>query len=181
MIKSSTLVLLLMVALAAFILGFALNSPSQSEPDNQAVLLNAQLLEVTDKNDSDELVSASIGDKLGDLTLVNFWATWCAPCRHEMPMFEAMYQQAQQENKNFVIVGVTIDSVAAAQPMLDSMGISYPIVYAENTGMELMAAMGNPEGLLPYSLLLDKDGAILGQKLGRVHQAEVQAWLDNSL
>ena len=52
--------------------------------------------------------------------------------------------------------------------MLNSMGITYPIVYAENTGMELMSVVGNTQGLLPYSLLLDAQGQVLEQKYGQI-------------
>ena len=61
--------------------------------------------------------------------------------------------------------------------MLDSMGITYPILYAELTGMEVMSSSGNPQGLLPYSLILDSDGKIVEQVLGLVHEKQIVDWL----
>ena len=61
--------------------------------------------------------------------------------------------------------------------MLDSMGISYPILYAENTGMEVMNISGNPQGLLPYTLILDSDGKIVDQLLGLVKEDKIIEWL----
>jgi len=118
----------------------------------------------------------SIKNLLGDkITLVNFWASWCAPCREEMPLFEAMYQRAK--SKGFEVVGIAIDSPDNAKPMLDSMGISYPILYAQQTGMTVMESAGNPQGLLPYTLLLDENGEVIDQILGLVHEKDIIAWL----
>ena len=174
--KSNTIVLVLIIALAAFGLGFALNTPTVSDDVSYPALLNARLLETTSADGADTQAT-SIKDKLTQLTLVNFCATWCAPCRHEMPMFESVFQRSQANNDGFTIVGVTIDSVEKAIPMLNSMGITYPIVYAENTGMELMSVVGNTQGLLPYSLLLDAQGQVLEQKYGQVSEGDIDAWL----
>ena len=61
--------------------------------------------------------------------------------------------------------------------MLDSMDISYPILYAETTGSSIMESVGNPQGLLPYSLLLDKNGNLLEQVLGQIHEQQIVDWL----
>lgn len=174
--KPATLSLIVLISLAAFVLGIAINSPNASDDISHTALLNARLLE-TNSTDA-EPQTTTIQDKLGDLTVVNFWATWCAPCRHEMPMFQSMFDKMRTNDKSFVIIGVTIDSIDKAIPMLDSMGINYPIVYAELTGNELMAAVGNPQGLLPYTLVLDKKGRVIEQKIGRVHEEDVLAWID---
>ena len=123
----------------------------------------------------------TVGDQLGELTLVNFWASWCAPCRHEMPIFETMYRQAKASDSSqsgFQILGIAIDSEDKAQPFLDSMDITYPILYAEKTGYELMDSVGNQQGLLPYSILLDKDGKVLEQILGRINEQQIAGWLE---
>jgi hypothetical protein len=61
------------------------------------------------------------------------------------------------------------------------MDISYPIFYAEKTGMQLLEETGNPQGLLPYSLLLDQDGNVLDQILGKINETQIQAWLNAHL
>jgi peroxiredoxin len=81
----------------------------------------------------------------------------------------------------FQVIGIAIDSPEKAQPMLDSMGITYPILYAEQTGMLLMEASGNPQGLLPYSLLLDSKGRVLEQRLGKIHEQDISIWIEQYL
>lgn len=177
--KPNTLVLLIIVAITAVGLGVMMSRANTSSDISYPALLNANLVEASSV--TAEPTSTTIGEKLGDLTVVNFWATWCAPCRHEMPMFQSIFAEMSNNEKSFVIVGVTIDSIEQAIPTLDSMGITYPIVYAELTGNELMASVGNPQGLLPYTLVLDANGQVVEQKIGRVNREDVQAWIDTYL
>lgn len=173
-------VLIVMIAVAAFVIGAAYNSAQVDDRSsiNPEKMLTAKLL-VTDLAGNQESTEATIESKLGTLTLINFWASWCAPCREEMPIFETMYRA--NKRLGFEIVGVAIDSPEKAQAMLDSMDISYPILYAEQTGMTIMDSAGNPQGLLPYSLLLDKNGAVIEQILGRIDEQQIQGWVDDYL
>ncbi len=168
---NQTKILIAFIALAAFAVGITLNT-SRIDATNQAsALLTAEL------EQGDDI--GRVGDQLGELTLVNFWATWCTPCRDEMPLFEAMYRLHQPDG--FKVIGVAIDYPSRSQPFLDSMDIRYPILYAEKTGMQLLEASGNPQGLLPYSLLLDKNGRVLDQVLGKIDEAQIRAWLSEHL
>jgi len=161
-------ILFVLIAVAAFLIGIALNTARVSDTVDSSTLLSAKLTNAEGV--------ATVESLLGQLTLVNFWASWCAPCREEMPIFETMYRIAKPNG--FQIVGVAIDSPDKAQPMLDSMDITYPILYAEKTGMQIMDASGNPQGLMPYSLLLDKNGAVLEQILGKIDEQQIADWLD---
>lgn len=174
--SASTKVLIILIAIFAFGVGWVVNSAQVEQEFTVDSLLKAQLL-IAD--DPDLTTTGRVEDELRELNLVNFWATWCAPCREEMPMFETMYRQYQDQG--FQVIGVTIDSVDKARPMLDSMDISYPILYAEQTGMQVMASVGNPNGLLPYTLLIDAEGKVLEQKVGAVKAKDITAWINRYL
>ena len=175
--------LLIVIALTAFVIGVVINFSHHSHDINTDALLQAELTAEVSSNkasssetDEAEYSAKSLKNLLGKkVTLVNFWASWCAPCREEMPLFEAMYQRAKGDGFN--VVGIAIDSPDTAKPMLDSLGVTYPILYAQQTGLEVMSVSGNPQGLLPYTLLLDKDGELIDQRLGLVHEADILAWL----
>lgn len=178
-------VLICLAAIIAFIIGMTVNQARVSDDVDTSSLLTAQLLvsdpikEPTEDTIGDSFTNvedslASVEDSLGELTLVNFWASWCAPCREEMPLFETMYRQLQPNG--FVVIGIALDSPDKTQPMLDSMDITYPILYAEESGNAIMETVGNPQGLLPYSLLLDKNGKLLEQVLGQIHQHQIDDW-----
>lgn len=172
--NKSSKALLLIIAIGAFAIGVIVNSAQlESDLDSQ-VLLTAQLI-----SDPASNTSETVSEHLEELTLVNFWASWCAPCREEMPVFQAMVES--NTGLGFQVIGIAIDSPEKAQPMLDSMGITYPILYAEQTGMQLMEASGNPQGLLPYSLLLNSEGKVLEQLLGRIHEQDIASWIEQYL
>ncbi len=169
-------VLIGVVAVAAFIIGSALSRPTAQTTSEVSSLLSAELV-VSKPGEQEQ--SVAVNAHLGKLTMVNFWATWCAPCRQEMPLFETMYRLHQ--NNGFKVVGIAIDSPTKALPFLDSMGISYPILYAKQTGMVLMEENGNPAQLLPYTLLLNENGEVVEQKIGQVHEQDIETWLKDYL
>ncbi|HEX6316116.1 MAG TPA: TlpA disulfide reductase family protein, partial [Gemmatimonadaceae bacterium] len=100
----------------------------------------------------------------GKVVLVNFWATWCAPCRAEMPLLEGMYQR--HSDKGFVIVGLAVDRAPTAdvEAYVRARGVTYPIAHV---GSEAEQRFGGVLGY-PTSFLLDKQGRIVHRVLGPI-------------
>lgn len=110
----------------------------------------------------------TLADFPRQLRLVNFWATWCAPCIHEMPLLEA----AQKNHPQVKFVGISIDEAAVAKKFLREMSITYDIFTAKFDIFYLFSQNGNKNGVLPYTLLVDSEGKIVAQKLGEFHSTE---------
>jgi thiol-disulfide isomerase/thioredoxin len=107
--------------------------------------------------------------------LVNFWATWCAPCVEELPLINDFYQQ---NNVNgWQVVGLAVDKLAPVQAFLQKMPLAFPVGLAGLTGAELSRGLGNLAGGLPFSVVFGRDGMVLQRKMGRLTPADLANWL----
>ena len=106
----------------------------------------------------------------GQLLLVNFWATWCAPCRREMPVLQAA---SERHAGDLVVVGIAIDDPGPVRDFVTELGISYPILVGSADVISTQRAWGNAAGALPYTVLVDRDGQIRWQHLGEVTAQEL--------
>lgn len=109
----------------------------------------------------------------GKILLVNFWATWCAPCVQEMPELSAL--QTELSKNNVQLLGLGIDSPSNIKEFATKYGISYPLFSAGMEGTELSRQMGNQAGGLPFTLLIAADGSIAKTYLGRLKMDELRA------
>ena len=105
----------------------------------------------------------------GRVVLFNFWATWCAPCREEMPILDALAQKYA-----FQAVGIGIDSAVKIREFATNYGLRYEMLVAGVEAIRLMKEVGNPSGGLPFSLLLDRAGRIASRKLGAFDRRELE-------
>lgn len=112
----------------------------------------------------------------GRLLVVNFWATWCAPCIEEMPDLQKV--QGEYAERGVTIVGIAIDNASAVKRFRDEQNVDLPLLVAGAAGTELARQLGNASGALPYTVLLDHSGRITQSKLGRLHASQLRAWLD---
>lgn len=94
----------------------------------------------------------------GKVALVNFWATWCPPCREEIPDFIRLHSELQHQN--FTVIGLAIDKEAKIRAFEQEMGVNYPSLIAEKEGYSLMEEYGSLHGALPYTVILDRQGNI---------------------
>lgn len=124
-----------------------------------------------------EMMSAADFD--GKTTLINFWATWCGPCREEMPML--MDLQRQHAEKGLQIVGIALDDAQAVKSFVETYGISYPILVGEADVFNTSADYGNKEGVLPFSVLVDRKGIVRWQYAGKLRRDDIAAQLSNLL
>ena len=108
----------------------------------------------------------------GKVVLVNFWATWCPPCKKEIPVF--MELQKEYQDKGFQIVGIAIDDEEAVKDYADTMGMNYPIIAAELEAMDLSRRLGNRVNALPFSAFIDRNGKIALTKAGELTKAETE-------
>ncbi len=102
----------------------------------------------------------------GKVVVLNFWATWCEPCREEMPELSTLHEEGL--NKNIVVLGVAIDDVNAISEFTKQTKVSYPLFAADMQGMELASNLGNDKGVLPYTVIIKADGGVAKTYFGRV-------------
>lgn len=108
----------------------------------------------------------------GNVLLINFWATWCAPCREEIPEFIEVQDKFREQG--LILVGIAIDQKEKVEMFIKEFGINYPIVVGDIEAFSLADAMGNPQGALPYTVMINRDGEIVDSHLGRIHLNKVE-------
>src|SRR5437667_1386099 len=115
----------------------------------------------------------------GRVLLCNFWATWCAPCREEIPMLVAV--RGVFAAKGAEIVGIGIDQAAKVEEFARTYGVTYPVWIAEADAIEQMRRLGNALGGLPYTVVVDRVGAVAHRRLGALNRADAEGGLEGLL
>lgn len=111
----------------------------------------------------------------GKPLLINVWASWCAPCIEEMP--ELARFAARHADNGPQVVGLALDTPDAVLDFLGNVPVYYPIVIETPGPTDASVKLGNTQGLLPYSVLVDAQGRIVKQKLGPFKAGEIEAWV----
>lgn len=105
----------------------------------------------------------------GKTIVLNFWATWCPPCREEMPELSAL--NTEYQDKNVIVIGIALDDVKLIKTFTEEHQISYPLLAAEDTGANLAFQLGNNKSALPYTVIIKPDGTIAQTYFGRISKA----------
>ena len=107
----------------------------------------------------------------GKVLVLNFWATWCAPCREEMPEFDAL--QKELGDKGLQFVGVAIDDPAVVRGYLAKYPVNYPILVGDAGVPEWADSLGNELSVLPFSVVFDREGRISDAHTGLFRRQEL--------
>lgn len=107
--------------------------------------------------------------------VVNFWATWCDPCRREIPLLKTL--RHEHAGDRLEIVGIAVDYLDEVQKYAQAHGIDYPLLIGDEGGLEAVNAFGM-ETVLPFSVFADRHGRIVTLKVGELHQDEAELILD---
>jgi thiol-disulfide isomerase/thioredoxin len=123
--------------------------------------------------------SISADEWRGKVLVVNFWASWCPPCIEEMPTLDLL--QAEFLSKNVLFVGIGIDSPSNIRQFLETTPVSYPIVMGGLEGSALSKQMGNAQGALPYTIVINAKGIATSSKLGKISEEELRKAINSAL
>lgn len=129
--------------------------------------------------DTPDGASLRLADFQGRALVLNFWATWCPPCIEELPMLNAFFQR--QRAKGWQVLGLAVDQTAPVQRFLQKQPLAFPVGMAGLAGTELSKHLGNLNGGLPFTVVIDRQGHIVQRKLGKLSEADVSAWADLSV
>ena len=121
----------------------------------------------------------STQDWKNKVLVVNFWASWCPPCVEEMPALDKI--QGEYDPKKMLIVGIGIDSPSNIREFLEKMPVNYPIMIGGLQGSALSKQMGNSQGALPYTIIINAKGKSSYSKLGKISEDELRNAIKSAL
>ncbi|MGD8340158.1 MAG: TlpA disulfide reductase family protein [Gammaproteobacteria bacterium] len=164
--KKPTLVTLILSAAA--LLGYAAYRLSASAPSE------------IDSRFANELPDIVINDLAGTPTplatwsdgpmLVNFWATWCAPCLREIPLLKTF----QEEQESIEVIGIAVDRVEPVLEFSEEMQFNYPVLVGQAEGFDAMAIFRNDAQVMPFTAFTAPGGAVLGIHYGELHAEHLE-------
>jgi len=114
----------------------------------------------------------AISEWSGEPLLINFWATWCAPCRREIPLLQALHSSGDMQ-----VVGVAIDRLSDVGTFVAEFGVSYPNLVGQEDALEVSDLFGLSGLGLPFSVLAAADGALLTVHVGEIDADELATLL----
>jgi thiol-disulfide isomerase/thioredoxin len=172
-VKRSTLLYLVTAAICiaiGLLVGLRTKAPDIT-PTAQAAPALQQLLAETLPNAAGKLEPLSQWH--GQILVINFWATWCAPCVNEMPALSSL--QTELRGKKIQIIGIGIDSAKNIAEFADKYPISYPLYVSGMAGSKFSRAFGNQAGGLPFTVVVGSDGQIRKTYLGQLDIAVLRS------
>ncbi len=170
--KISLTVFLLAVLVLGYLMGTKTWSPAGSEiaatAGEVSMLPEFSLPDLNGK-------SQRIGQWSGNTMIINFWATWCAPCRREMPLLQKVHEA--RKDHGLAIIGIAIDRPDAVQAFIAETGVTYPILAGEEQAMAAADLFGADFVALPFTVFVAPSGEILRLYLGEIHPENLEAIL----
>jgi thiol-disulfide isomerase/thioredoxin len=130
----------------------------------------------------DRLPQFSLGDRSGKTTpiasfagkslIINFWATWCAPCRSEIPLLETL--QAEWAGRGASVVGIAVDHRDQVLEFADRFKIGYPLLIGEQDALDAAASFGVTSPVFPFTVFTDRRGEVVALFIGELHQPQAE-------
>lgn len=163
------------VAAAAGLAGYWLSgrAPAPAEPPAAARQIPAELPDFTLTDAAGE--PRSIRDWAGKSLIINFWATWCPPCRRELPLLNELH--ARHAAEGFQVVGVAVDFREDVLAFMKETPIDYPMLIGEQEGLDAARAFGMGNLGFPFTVFTDKAGRVVTVHVGELHAPQAEAIL----
>lgn len=165
MSSTKTKVLLGVAGLSALLIGAYLGLRHEPSPDASALLA----LSLPDAAGKEQ----SIGQWRGKVVVVNFWATWCAPCREEMPEF--VRAQTEFGSRGLQFVGIAVDQADKVDQFAKDLGLNYPTLIGGYGAVELSKTLGNRLAALPFTIIVDRQGQVVHTQLGPLKPSQLRS------
>lgn len=108
----------------------------------------------------------------GKPLVVNFWATWCAPCRKEIPLLKAL--QTEYADDELTIIGIAIDEMEAVELYNNDAQFNYPVLVGEDSGFRMASAIGVSNFYVPITAFVDRSGAVRRIHTGEIHREDAE-------
>lgn len=164
--------LVVAIALGALLMGFLVYSlPASSDPN----LTDLVATKFTDLRGND----AKISDWRGKLRIVNFWATWCPPCREEIPGFVRLQQKYR--NHGVIFIGVALDNEEQVKRFAEETQMNYPVLVAGYEAMRLARDAGNRSSALPFTVVIEADGGFADAFSGVLSEEKLESVIQDLL
>ncbi len=112
--------------------------------------------------------SRALGEWQGKIIVLNLWATWCGPCREEIPIMIKV--QEKYRDQGVVFLGLAMDDKTPVEKYAKELGINYPVLLDDLASSDFARRLGNKNGLLPYTVIIDRSGKIITTRLGGVDE-----------